>query len=497
MRTGLWVSGAGGSGILVARKPDGTWSPPSGILLHTAGLGFLVGVDIYDCVVVLNTQQAVDAFSSIRCTLGGEISAVAGPVGVGGLLESEVHKRQAPLFTYLKSRGFYAGVQIDGTVIIERGDENERFYGQRLPVKDILAGKVTHEPREIKTLIQTIKAAQGDKDVDESLITDAPPPGDYEVEESGHVFGVPDSEDPDPYGVNALEKEGLEIREAGTRQRPSSEAFDFNPSPSSPIFNTYRRSLDNKSISARSSFRISTYSTATAPSPKSPRMMDMSTQTDDLPSPPMSARRTSHASGHISSESIPENQSTDNVPTIREPLAPTSVHQPLTPPPDTDDREDRDLDEEHEPAVVHEVQTAATPINITRARLVTVSKPSPPKLPPRNPIRDRKRPLIINADSANDLDMARDKSTGTSPVSYRSRNSVTEQSYDASVESLADGFQHVDIIDDSQKAERGREQEKAESFHSAIDSPERSRSQSTEPWNPWKNALQTEQNVLH
>ena len=89
-------------------------------MLHTAGLGFLVGVDIYDCVVVINTQQALDAFATVRCTLGGEISAVAGPVGMGGMLETEVHKRQAPVFTYLKSRGFYAGVQIDGTIVIER-----------------------------------------------------------------------------------------------------------------------------------------------------------------------------------------------------------------------------------------------------------------------------------------------------------------------------------------------------------------------------------------
>ncbi|EOD52021.1 putative duf500 domain protein [Neofusicoccum parvum UCRNP2] len=63
MRSGLWVSGAGGSGILVGRTEDGSWSPPSGIMLHTAGLGFLVGVDIYDCVVVINTEAALEAFS--------------------------------------------------------------------------------------------------------------------------------------------------------------------------------------------------------------------------------------------------------------------------------------------------------------------------------------------------------------------------------------------------------------------------------------------------
>jgi lipid-binding SYLF domain-containing protein len=95
MRTGLWISGAGGSGVLIARKEDGEWSPPSGILLHTAGLGFLVGVDIYDCVVVINNRKALDAFTKIRATLGGEISAVAGPVGVGGVLENDGKWKQA------------------------------------------------------------------------------------------------------------------------------------------------------------------------------------------------------------------------------------------------------------------------------------------------------------------------------------------------------------------------------------------------------------------
>lgn len=80
---------------MVARKADGTWSPPSGILLHTAGLGFLVGVDIYDCVVVINNRKALDAFTKIRATLGGEISAVAGPAGVGGILENDGKWKQA------------------------------------------------------------------------------------------------------------------------------------------------------------------------------------------------------------------------------------------------------------------------------------------------------------------------------------------------------------------------------------------------------------------
>ena len=226
-RTGLWVSGAGGSGILVARKEDGTWSPPSGILLHTAGLGFLVGVDIYDCVVVINTEAALKAFTKLRCTLGGEVSAVAGPVGVGGILETEIHKRQAPIWTYLKSRGFYAGVQVDGTIVIERTDENERFYGERIGVADILKGKVRHPPHEINVLMNTIKYAQGDTDVNQSELPDSEPtPGDLEIHEVV---------DDDPFGIHALEKEGMEIKELDTTVSLVTQSLTLGPvTPKSP-----------------------------------------------------------------------------------------------------------------------------------------------------------------------------------------------------------------------------------------------------------------------
>lgn len=248
MRTGLWVSGAGGSGVLVARTEDGSWSPPSGIMLHTAGLGFLVGVDIYDCVLVINDRKALGAFTKIRATLGGEISAVAGPVGAGGVLENDGKWKQInkPVFTYLKSRGFYAGIQVDGTIIIERTDENARFYRQTIGVADILAGKIRHPPPELKMLMETLKAAEGRTDVDAKLMGELdgqPTPGDVDVDapSDSKIFGIPESDDLDPFGVHALEREGLEIREAATRSRPSSQQFEYNPSPTSPIYNIFHR----------------------------------------------------------------------------------------------------------------------------------------------------------------------------------------------------------------------------------------------------------------
>jgi lipid-binding SYLF domain-containing protein len=185
MRTGLWISGAGGSGVLIARKEDGSWSPPSGILIHTLGVGFMAGIDIYDCVVVINDRKALEAFSKVRVSLGGEISVVAGPVGAGGIVESEVMKDRKPLWSYMKSRGLYGGIQLDGTIIVERNDENARFYGERLPISQILAGKVKRVPAETRMLIEVVKQAEGRTDVDPVVLEHAaqqPPPSDFPVE---------------------------------------------------------------------------------------------------------------------------------------------------------------------------------------------------------------------------------------------------------------------------------------------------------------------------
>ena len=422
MRTGLWVSGAGGSGILVARTASGEWSPPSGILLHTAGLGFLVGVDIYDCVIVINSEKALEAFTKIRCTLGGEVSAVAGPVGVGGILETEIHKRQAPLWTYLKSRGFYAGVQVDGTVVIERTDENERFYGERIGVADILAGKVRHPPYETRRLLATIKAAQGDTDVDQGALPDAEPtPGDMLVErmDESNGFGLPAPEDPDPFGVRALEEAGLEIREAGTRSRPSSEAFEYKPAPTSPIFNVFnRRSISMESSTKPESRRDSKLSIAS---------VDRGTQTGDM-----------------ATQTIPESELHNHG--DQSPVKKTS--QNLTEEPDDDDLglERFSSDPGLHGAEIHEISHAAESPVVSRARLVTIPKRIPPPLPPRSPYRNSGPTMTANAEplaeeneteieNGDDNARPRNRSTGTQFLSSANNNNDNDD----------DGFDEVEI----------------------------------------------------
>lgn len=424
MRTGLWVSGAGGSGVLIARTEDGSWSPPSGILLHTAGLGFLVGVDIYDCVVVINNRKALEAFTKIRATLGGEISAVAGPVGVGGVLENDGKWKQAnrPVFTYLKSRGFYAGVQVDGTVIIERTDENERFYGERIGVADILAGKARHPPYEIKMLMETVKAAEGRSDVDEGMMLELenrPVPADLELSSptsEAPIFGVPEPDDPDPFGVLALEKEGLEIREAGTRSRPLSTQFEFNPSPTSPVYSKFhRRSMDTLASKSNRESYMSTRSTRTRGSiDRGTQTTEMGTQTDDSFTPITSPTHSTFEHSRIVEED--EKQMVvepEDIDYTKIDLGPYSnlnnsqdfdgttavsdsprVHDISPHTADTSYTED-DLEDEEEPVIFEAASAQATIITPqtiqARGGLVNIPKrPPPPPLPPRNVARSSK-----------------------------------------------------------------------------------------------------------
>lgn len=397
MREGLWISGAGGSGILVARKADGTWSHPSGIMVHTIDLNFIAGVDIYDCVVVINSHAALDTLMSTRCTLGHVVEIAIGPTDSSESVDSD-HQWQAPVWTYLKSRGFYAVVPMNGTVIIERTDENERFYGGKIGVGDILAGKARYPAREIKSLIETIKAAQGEEDFDERALPKEGAPGDIQFDKPGRVFGIPESDDPDPYGVHALEMEGLEIREAGTRSRPSSDQFEYRPSPTSPIYQSYfhRRSTSSLTTRTRETFKRNS-------SDRGVRMTDRATQTVDEPLKDLPEADHEHVPNGVIHNGIDRTPSEGSLCNVQgetyeeaqakeennEEAAPNG-HQEFS---DVDMTDGSSIDEFHD--VHEEVRAQAASQVILKAKLVTIPRRSPPPLPPRSAARKK---IVVNGD---------------------------------------------------------------------------------------------------
>jgi SH3 domain-containing YSC84-like protein 1 len=136
-RAGMWFAGTAGSGVVLARLADGTWSPPSAFSVKSAAFGVTLGIDHFDCVCVLNTKEAVDAYRTPELTMGGRMDLAAGPVG--GKLDVGETK---PVWTYTRSRGLYGGVTVDGTSIKEQSDSNAEFYGRSVTTAQILSGTI-------------------------------------------------------------------------------------------------------------------------------------------------------------------------------------------------------------------------------------------------------------------------------------------------------------------------------------------------------------------
>jgi len=139
IKAGFIFSGRGGSGVVVARTGKG-WSGPSAIGTGGAGFGLQVGAQVTEFVFILNTPEAVRAFSQGgNLQLGADISVAAGPVG--RTVEAGITP-VAAVYTYSRSQGIFGGISLEGTIIGTRDDANARYYGRYVSPTDILSGRV-------------------------------------------------------------------------------------------------------------------------------------------------------------------------------------------------------------------------------------------------------------------------------------------------------------------------------------------------------------------
>lgn len=147
-KAGFLGSGRFGSGLVVARLPDGTWSAPSAIATVGGGFGGQIGFELTDFVFILNDSSAVRTFAQAgSLTLGGNVSIAAGPVGRNAEAAGAASlKSVAGIFAYSKTKGLFAGVSLEGSAIIERRDANEKLYGRRLTARALLEGQVPVPP---------------------------------------------------------------------------------------------------------------------------------------------------------------------------------------------------------------------------------------------------------------------------------------------------------------------------------------------------------------
>lgn len=148
IKAGFLFSGRAGSGVIIARLPDGSWSAPSAIVTAGAGVGGQIGAEITDFVFILNTRKAVETFSHAgSITLGGNVSVAVGPLGRNAEMAGSASLGSvAAIFSYSKTKGLFAGVSLEGSMLVERREANRKFYGTNCTAKTILSGRVEPPP---------------------------------------------------------------------------------------------------------------------------------------------------------------------------------------------------------------------------------------------------------------------------------------------------------------------------------------------------------------
>jgi lipid-binding SYLF domain-containing protein len=148
IKVGLIYSCKLGTGLVVSRSRDGSWSAPSAIGTAGMGWGAQVGAEMTDFVILLNSHAAVDAFAGQQSlTLGGALGVAVGPLGrSGGAQVQGGDAGMCACYTYSHSKGLFAGISLEGSVIQCRTEVNKDFYGKHIEAAELLSGNLPCPP---------------------------------------------------------------------------------------------------------------------------------------------------------------------------------------------------------------------------------------------------------------------------------------------------------------------------------------------------------------
>jgi lipid-binding SYLF domain-containing protein len=142
---GAFVIGAQyGQGVVTCRTGHG-WSAPVFIRMAGGSFGFQIGGQSTDLILIAVNDRGFQDLLKDKFKIGGDASAAAGPVGRNGTASTD-WKMNAELLSYSRNKGFFAGIDLDGTSVSQNSDDTETYYGQPHKFGTILKGDVAVPP---------------------------------------------------------------------------------------------------------------------------------------------------------------------------------------------------------------------------------------------------------------------------------------------------------------------------------------------------------------
>ncbi len=147
VKGGFFIGGSGGTGILLVRDgTTGKWSEPAFYTLGSVTFGLQIGGEAAEVMMVAMNQKAIDSVLSSSVKLGGDASIAVGPVGGGAKGGVGVPAVTADFVSFAKSKGLYAGLNLEGAVLAVRDSLNQAYYGKMVRPVDIVVKKEVSNP---------------------------------------------------------------------------------------------------------------------------------------------------------------------------------------------------------------------------------------------------------------------------------------------------------------------------------------------------------------
>ena len=154
IKAGFVVGGRWGKGVIAVRQDSG-WSNPAFITLAGGSIGWQIGAQSTDIILVFKTRRGVENLASGKVTLGADAAIAAGPVGRQASAATDAQLK-AEIYSYSRSRGLFAGLALEGAVLQPDDDASAAAYGGHVSSWDVFENRVFSTPPAVQQFRQAL-----------------------------------------------------------------------------------------------------------------------------------------------------------------------------------------------------------------------------------------------------------------------------------------------------------------------------------------------------
>jgi len=153
----LGIGGRYGKGAVVCRSAHG-WGAPLMITIGGGSFGLQIGGQAADYVFLIMNPKGIDYLMRSKFTLGADAAIAAGPVGRTGSADTDL-RMKAEILSYSRTRGIFAGLSLEGSVVRQDEDANEHVYGERVNARRLLVDSAYDVPIYARGLTDVLRSA--------------------------------------------------------------------------------------------------------------------------------------------------------------------------------------------------------------------------------------------------------------------------------------------------------------------------------------------------